>query len=85
MGDETVCCDCTVGDNAPLEQAQLNALHLATRTPEKLEALEKNATALRGRRNAIRQQKVQEIKGHKFRKKFFRQPTYCSLCHEFMW
>ena len=77
-----------VGNNPPataVDQMRINTLQLATRTPEKIEELEKNATALRGRRNAIRQQKVQEIKGHKFRKKFFRQPTYCSLCHEFMW
>jgi len=58
---------------------------MATRTPEKLEAMEKNATALRGRRNAVRQQKTQNIKGHQFVKKFFRQPTYCSLCHDFLW
>jgi len=47
--------------------------------------MEKNATALRGRRNAVRQQKAQNIKGHLFVKKFFRQFTYCSLCHDFLW
>lgn len=78
-------CDYIIGSNLPVDQAAPDTLQLATRTPENIESLAKNATALRGRRNAIRQQKVQEIKGHQFRRKFFRQPTYCSLCHEFMW
>ena len=83
--DMMIHCYCIIDDNIPVDQIAPNTLQLATRTPENIEALEKNATALRGRRNAIRQQKVQEIKGHQFRRKFFRQPTYCSLCHEFMW
>ena len=59
----------------------------ANRTPEKLESLPKNATALRGRRGAVnrRQAKVENIKGHNFIKKFFRRPTYCSHCREFLW
>ena len=57
------------------------------RTPEHLESLPKNATALRGRRGAIhvRQHSICEKKGHRFLKKFFRQPAYCSYCHEFLW
>lgn len=59
----------------------------ASRTPEKLQDLPKNATALRGRRGAVhvKQAQLEEIKGHKFVKKFFRRPIYCSLCHEFLW
>ena len=62
-------------------------IDMATRTPECMESLPKNATALRGRRGAVnrRQANVEEIKGHKLIKKFFRRPTYCSLCHEFLW
>jgi hypothetical protein len=37
------------------------------------------------RRGAIKQQKVHEVKGHQFIAKFFRQPTYCSFCNEFLW
>ena len=60
---------------------------LANRTPEWKESLPKNATALRGRRGAmhVRQAKTEEIKGHRFVKRFFRRAIYCSLCHEFLW
>lgn len=57
------------------------------RTPEHLESLPKNATALRGRRGAIhlRQHSVFDKKGHRFVKKFFRQPAHCSYCQELVW
>ena len=58
----------------------------ASRTPEKLESLPKNATALKGRRGAVhvKPTKTEEIKGHKF-VKFFQLPIYCTLCHKFLW
>ncbi|BFZ10506.1 hypothetical protein BsWGS_13544 [Bradybaena similaris] len=37
------------------------------------------------RRGAMKQQKVHEVKGHHFIAKFFRSPTYCSFCTEFLW
>lgn len=49
------------------------------------EDLPKNATALRGRRGAIKFGNVNEVQCHQFFKKIFRQPAYCSLCHELMW
>jgi len=59
----------------------------ATRTPEQIESLQENkyATALRGRRGALRQAKAQEFRGHKFVKKYFRKPTYCAYCKEMFW
>ncbi|KAL1479234.1 hypothetical protein MTO96_034834, partial [Rhipicephalus appendiculatus] len=36
------------------------------------------------RRGAIKHQKVFEVKGHKFIEKFFRQPTFCAFCKEFL-
>ncbi len=64
-----------------------STIDLATRTPEQMSSLSKNATALRGRRGAVnrKQAETKDIKGHMFIKKFFRRPTYCSLCREFLW
>lgn len=49
-----------------------------------------NSEGLRGRaisrrRGAIKHNKVHEVKGHKFVAKFFRQPTFCAFCKEFLW
>uniref|UniRef100_A0A914ZGR9 protein kinase C n=1 Tax=Parascaris univalens TaxID=6257 RepID=A0A914ZGR9_PARUN len=37
------------------------------------------------RRGAIKHARVHEIRGHQFVATFFRQPTFCSLCSDFMW
>ncbi|GFS38013.1 putative protein kinase C delta type homolog [Nephila pilipes] len=37
------------------------------------------------RRGAVKHQNVHEAKGHKFIAKFFRQPTFCAFCKEFLW
>lgn len=50
-----------------------------------------NNTRLRARnisrrRGAIKHQRqIFEINGHKFVAKFFRQPTFCAYCKEFLW
>uniref|UniRef100_A0A183BM98 Protein kinase C n=1 Tax=Globodera pallida TaxID=36090 RepID=A0A183BM98_GLOPA len=40
---------------------------------------------IKRRRGAIKHARVHEIRGHQFVATFFRQPTFCSLCSEFMW
>lgn len=40
---------------------------------------------LQRRRGAIKHAKVHEIRGHQFVATFFRQPTFCTLCSDFMW
>uniref|UniRef100_UPI00358EB390 protein kinase C delta type-like isoform X3 n=1 Tax=Myxine glutinosa TaxID=7769 RepID=UPI00358EB390 len=40
---------------------------------------------LNKRRGAIKQAKVHYVKGHEFVGTFFPQPTFCSVCREFVW
>lgn len=41
--------------------------------------------AITRRRGAIKHQKVHQVKGHRFVAKFFRQPTFCTFCKDFLW
>eukprot|EP00118_Oscarella_pearsei_P025095 m.307496 g.307496 ORF g.307496 m.307496 type:complete len:742 (+) comp42357_c0_seq1:68-2293(+) len=40
---------------------------------------------LKGRRGAVKHQKVYQVKGHKYLAKYFRSPAYCAYCKEFLW
>ncbi|XP_064154771.1 protein kinase C delta type-like isoform X4 [Anguilla rostrata] len=46
---------------------------------------EEGALTLNRRRGAIKQAKIHFIKNHEFTATFFRQPTFCSVCREFVW
>jgi len=37
------------------------------------------------REGAVKRQKIHEERGHKFVAKFFKQPTFCCHCKEFLW
>ncbi|KAM4676439.1 protein kinase C theta type [Discoglossus pictus] len=41
--------------------------------------------ALNQRRGAMKQAKIHNVKHHEFTATFFPQPTFCSVCHEFVW
>uniref|UniRef100_A0A4W5NVV6 Protein kinase C n=1 Tax=Hucho hucho TaxID=62062 RepID=A0A4W5NVV6_9TELE len=53
----------------------------ATDTGEK----EEGGPTINRRRGAIKQAKIHEVKCHEFIATFFRQPTFCSVCREFVW
>uniref|UniRef100_A0A8C9VGH5 protein kinase C n=1 Tax=Scleropages formosus TaxID=113540 RepID=A0A8C9VGH5_SCLFO len=52
---------------------------------EKSGKFETKPFALHQRRGAIKQAKIHVVKCHEFTATFFPQPTFCSVCKEFVW
>ncbi|XP_053988534.1 putative protein kinase C delta type homolog [Hylaeus anthracinus] len=41
--------------------------------------------AITKRRGAVKHNKVHVVRGHRLVAKFFRQPTFCAFCKDFLW
>lgn len=55
--------------------------HVVRKEPQK----EFKETAGLNRRRGAMRRRVHQINGHKFMATFHKQPTFCSLCREFIW
>uniref|UniRef100_A0A665UCU2 Protein kinase C n=1 Tax=Echeneis naucrates TaxID=173247 RepID=A0A665UCU2_ECHNA len=54
-------------------------------SPDREPSLERDLQSSSVRRGAFKQPKVHFIKNHEFSATFFGQPTFCSVCREFLW
>ena len=56
-----------------------------TETQETEETVQRRATKQLGRQGALREKNEFIVNEHKFIPKFFKQPTFCALCRNFIW
>lgn len=74
------------GTFTEVEQVRLNEVSNSSvgSTSSDPKMFKQNTQAFNKRRIAMRR-KIHQIYGHKFMATWFRQPTFCSICRDFMW
>ncbi|KAG8138466.1 hypothetical protein E2320_004366 [Naja naja] len=69
----------------PQGRMLMNARYFLENDPEFIDCEKEGFFSLHQRRGAIKQAKIHNVKCHEFTATFFPQPTFCSVCHEFVW
>uniref|UniRef100_A0A6Q2YWF0 Protein kinase C n=1 Tax=Esox lucius TaxID=8010 RepID=A0A6Q2YWF0_ESOLU len=72
-------------DLQPSGKVMMAVQYLMEETAKPPTKEEEGGPTLNRRRGAIKQAKIHEVKCHEFIATFFRQPTFCSVCREFVW
>lgn len=73
----------SLGNNLELKLYRLVCLFLPLDCRQSMR--EEEGTVTINRRGAIKQAKIHYIKNHEFIATFFGQPTFCSVCKDFVW
>uniref|UniRef100_A0A671XU89 Protein kinase C n=1 Tax=Sparus aurata TaxID=8175 RepID=A0A671XU89_SPAAU len=72
-------------DLKPQGRLKMEARYYLEKCGEQSEPEREGLFALHQRRGAIKQAKIHIVKCHEFSATFFPQPTFCSVCKEFVW
>uniref|UniRef100_A0A8C6U699 Protein kinase C n=1 Tax=Neogobius melanostomus TaxID=47308 RepID=A0A8C6U699_9GOBI len=72
-------------DLKPQGRVRMEARYFLEKNDSDAEREREGLFALHHRRGAIKQAKIHLVKCHEFSATFFPQPTFCSVCKEFVW